>query len=74
MKMAYPEILIDIMTNDILTMFYTFFLAFELSWITSDQRVVGLGLLKSCLMALAKTSALPLQSVEHADTLVNRLK
>ena len=39
----------------------SFFLAFELSWITSDQRVVGLGLLKSCLMALAKTSALPLQ-------------
>ena len=30
--------------------------------IMSDQRVVGFGLLKSCLMALAKTLALPLPS------------
>lgn len=38
----------------------SFFLVFELSRITSDHRVVGDGLLKSCLMALAKTSAFPL--------------
>jgi len=31
------------------------------SLITSDHLVVGLGLLWSCLMALAKTSALPLR-------------
>ena len=31
----------------------------------SDQRVVGFGLLKSCLMALAKTLALPLPSFRN---------
>ena len=40
-----------------------FFSSFALSRITSDHRVVGDGLRKSCLMALAKTSAFPLPSL-----------